>query len=218
MVGVDGARRGWVGVCWDGARVEPVVAPTLVELCRAAGDVAVVAVDMPIELATDGPRPCDVAARPLLGRRRSSLFAPPVLDALGHATYAEANAWSKARTGHGISKQAWMLAPKIREVRRFAEETSLPLYETFPELSFRGINRDEPLTSAKRTWTGLAARLGLLRSVGIELPVDAGAAGEVGADDLVDAAALAWSAWRIAHGDARCLPPDAAEGEPAIWW
>lgn len=218
MLGVDGARDGWVGVGWDGATPAPVFAPTLEQLCAGAGAVDVVAVDMPIGLTIDGPRPCDAAVRPLLGARRSSLFAPPVLAALDHATYAEANAWSKQHTRHGISKQAWMLAPKIREVRSFEASTDLAVHEAFPELSFRAMNGDVPLSHAKRTWTGMAMRLSLLRGVGIELPVEAGAAGAVAADDLIDAAALAWSAARIANGSAEFLPADAAPGEPTIWW
>ena len=203
---------------WGDGEVVPLFAATLSELCEAAAPVTVVAVDMPIGLSDAGPRRCDVAARPLLGRRRSSLFAPPVLEALAFDTYADANRWSKERTGHGISKQAWMLRPRIQEVRRLAEDGALPLFEAFPELSFRALNGGHPLSHAKRTWTGMAARLALLRSAGIELPVEAGAAGDVAADDLVDAAALAWSAARIARGDAECLPAGVDPGEPTIWW
>lgn len=218
VLGVDGARRGWVGVRWDGTEPEPLFAVTLAELCALAGPVGVVAVDMPIGLSRTGPRACDVAVRPLLGRRRSSLFAPPVLDAIAHRSYADANAWSKEHTGHGISKQAWMLVPRILEVRELEATTDLPLHETFPELSFRAMNGGVPLTHGKRTWTGMATRLRLLAEAGIDLPADAGPAGDVAADDLVDAAALAWSAARIARGEAECLPAGGHPGEPTIWW
>ena len=222
VIGVDGARLGWVGVVWDGRTPTPLFDRTLEGLCRRAADevgpVSVVSVDIPIELEEAERRACDLEARPLLGGRRSSLFAPPVLGALDRATYADANEWSKATTGQGISKQAWMLVPKIQEVRAFVRTSGLAVYETFPELSFRAMNGDRPLSHAKRTWTGMAMRLRLLRDAGIVLPIEAGAAGDVAADDLIDAAAAAWSARRIASGQGARVPADPADGLAAIWW
>jgi predicted RNase H-like nuclease len=55
-----------------------------------------------------------------------------------------------------------------------------------------------------------------------ELPSGLESADRVGALDLIDAAAAAWSAWRIARDEARSLPepPEtAADGRPvAIWY
>ncbi len=223
VLGVDGARAGWVGVLWDGTTPRPVFHSELGTLCDeattlAGADLAAVAVDMPIELARGESRRCDDEARPLLGPRRSSLFSPPALAALDFEDYASANAWSKATLGRGISKQAWMLVPKIREVRELAARRELPLYETFPELAFRAMNANEPLSHPKRTWTGMASRLQLLRETGIDLPVDPGPAGSVAADDLIDAGALAWSAMRIARGEAEQVPADCPDGQPSIWW
>lgn len=229
VLGVDGARGGWVGVRWDGTTATPLFAATLRGLCLDAGTVAAVGVDMPIGLSMTARRRCDVEVRPLLGPRRSSLFSPPALGALDHDDYAAANAWSKAELGAGISKQAWMLVPKIREIRALAElsgDTSAgwPLYETFPELSFAAMNAGEPLAAPKRSWNGLATRWRLLAEAGVHLPVDAGTAGSVAADDLLDAAAVAWSARRIVDGRAERRPlepgPDAGgvNREPTIWW
>lgn len=224
VMGVDGARLGWVGVTWDRRDAVALFDATLAGLCEQAGAPTVVAVDMPIGLELSDRRSCDDLVRPLLGPRRSSLFGAPALGALDHDTYAEANAWSKLTTGRGLSKQAWMLAPKIREVRALASTGSAPLYETFPELSFAAI-AGAPLSHPKRTWTGMATRLALLDDVGLSLPADVGPAGSVAADDLIDAAALAWSAMRIADGTAECRPAQARSGlhrspddAPTIWW
>jgi predicted RNase H-like nuclease len=58
--------------------------------------------------------------------------------------------------------------------------------------------------------------------VGIELPDDLGEAGVAGFDDVLDAAAAAWSAACIAAGEAQSLPPDALVGPDgltaAIWY
>lgn len=217
MLGVDGARRGWVGVRWDGSSLSCAFAPTLEGLVEEAGPVAVVAVDMPIQLEVSATRACEDLARPLLGPRRSSLFQSPSLGALDFADddYPGANAWSKEATGRGISKQAWFLVPKIREVRALAERGAVAIHECMPELSFRAM-QGAPLVHAKATWSGQALRLRLLREQGIELPDDPGPAGRVAPDDLVDAAAVAWSARRIATGTAECVPPDG--GQHAIWW
>lgn len=221
VLGVDGTRRGWVGVRWAANRLDTHIAGTLAELVELAGDVSVVAVDMPIGLEPSERRACDDAVRPLLGPRRSSLFSPPVIGALAFETYAEANRWSKTTTGRGLSKQAWMLVPKIREVRAFVAEATVPVYETFPELSFLAM-AGAPLSHPKRTWTGFATRVALLRDHGLELPTDPGPAGAVAADDLVDAAALAWSARRIAEGVAECRPEcvesATPDEQPTIWW
>jgi predicted RNase H-like nuclease len=75
------------------------------------------------------------------------------------------------------------------------------LYEVHPELSFAAL-AGAPLPDSKHTPAGLAARRDLLARAGITLPPKvAGAA----ADDLLDAAAVAWSVLRIAAGTAVTL-------------
>ncbi len=218
VLGVDGARGGWVGVRWDGLELTCAFAPTLAGLVDAVAPVAVVGVDMPIQLEASARRACEDLARPLLGARRSSLFQSPSLGALDFADddYPGANAWSKSVTGRGISKQAWFLVPKIREVRALAETCVVPVHECMPELSFRAM-LGAPLAHPKTTWSGQALRVRLLRQHGIDLPDDPGPAGRVAPDDLIDAAAVAWSAHRIATGSAERVPTD---GDPAaaIWW
>ena len=216
---MDGARGGWVGVRWDGTTPACLFAPTLDGLVAGAGDVAVVAVDMPIALVEHGTRAAEDEARRLLGPRRSSIFQSPCLGALdfADADYAGANAWSKATVGRGLSKQAWFLVPKIREVRALAATSHVPVREAMPELSFAAMQGGVPLAHAKVTWTGQSRRRRLLADHGIVLPDDPGPAGRAAPDDLLDAAAVAWTARRIADGEARRAP---ADGDPAeaIWW
>lgn len=218
VLGVDGARGGWVGVWWDGTTASAGYAATLGDLCGQRDAADAIAVDMPIGLVGQGRRGCDDEVRPLLGPRRSSLFATPPLAAIDFDDYASANAWTKEHHGHGISKQAWMLVPKIREVRTLVASTDLPLYETFPELSFRALNDGEPMSHPKKTWTGMAERLALLDACGLHPGPDVGPAGAVAADDMIDAAALAWSAMRIATGRAEHAPAVVSAAAPSIWW
>lgn len=216
VLGVDGARGGWVGVRWDGSAVECLFDTHLAGLVAAAGSTDVVAVDMPIALVEHGTRAAEDQVRRLLGPRRSSLFQSPCLGALDFVDedYAGANAWSKATVGRGLSKQAWFLVPKIREVRTLAEQQ--PVFEAMPELSFAAMHDDVPLPHSKVTWSGQARRRRLLADHGIVLPDDPGPAGRVAPDDLLDAAAVAWTARRILDGTAECVPHDG--GPAAIWW
>jgi len=218
VLGVDGARGGWVGVRLGDA-LTCLFDVTLAALVEAAAPVALVAVDMPIALVVDGTRSAEDEVRHLLGPRRSSLFQSPCLGALDFADgdYAGANAWSKATVGRGLSKQAWFLVPKIREVRAVEAASPVPVREAMPELSFAAMAGGVPLPHPKTTWAGQAGRRRLLAEHGIELPDDPGPAGRVAPDDLLDAAAVAWTARRIAGGTAACAP---ADGDPAerIWW
>jgi predicted RNase H-like nuclease len=74
----------------------------------------------------------------------------------------------------------------------------------------------------KSTWAGAERRRALLADAGIALNGELGLAGQaVGVDDVLDAGAAAWSALRVARGDAVSLPspPEVfADGWPAAIW
>jgi predicted RNase H-like nuclease len=75
------------------------------------------------------------------------------------------------------------------------------MYEVHPELAFAAL-AGAPLADSKHKPAGLAVRRDLLAAAGFALPsVVAGAA----ENDLLDAAAVAWSARRIAAGQAVVL-------------
>jgi predicted RNase H-like nuclease len=79
------------------------------------------------------------------------------------------------------------------------------------------------MSASKKTWNGLQQRRRLLERAGIRLPDEVGEAGRrAGPDDLLDAAAAAWSAIRIGSGQGRSLPdpPETGlEDRPmAIWY
>ena len=79
-----------------------------------------------------------------------------------------------------------------------------------PELSFAEL-AGAPLAETKHSPAGRARRRALLAGAGVPLPASVPGAAE---DDLLDAAAVAWSARRIAAGTARVLPdPPAQRGD-----
>lgn len=197
-------------VVLDGGQVrETFVAPSFRRVKERATDCSVIGVDMPVGLVAAGWRECDAAVRAVLGERRASVFPVPPRPALERATYAEALAVGRELCeGKGFSLQVFNLAPKILEVDGLLDET---VYEVHPELSFCLQNGGVPL-AGKKSPGGSAARRALLTREGIELPAKPppGAA----RDDLLDAAAAAWSAGRIARGAAEAFPAEATQRDP----
>jgi predicted RNase H-like nuclease len=207
VAGVDGCRAGWVVVHEGDAAVQPNFAGVL----DALPDDAMVAVDMPIGLPERtglGGRAAENCVRPLLGARQSSVFSVPSRAAIYAADYVEACGLAHASSDppRKVSRQLFMIAPKIREVDAclLADAAARRrVFEVHPELSFAAMNDGQPVLEPKRSATGSELRRALLARAGVQVPArPPGAA----SDDLLDACALAWSAHRIADGTAHCIP------------
>ena len=164
---------------------------------------AVVGIDMPLGLLETGWREADRAARGLLGPRRSSVFAIPPRAVWAEASYQAANLRCRELTGQGFSAQAWGLRAKLLEANQYRETCGHRLYEVHPELAF-GALAGVPLAASKHTGAGRDLRRELLVRAGIEIP---GGHPAALLGDILDAAAVAWSAGRIAAGQAITIPP-----------
>jgi predicted RNase H-like nuclease len=220
VLGLDGAKAGWVVVVLDDGRfAECFVVETFAEV--VADPATVIGVDTPLGDTTPGARVADAAARAWLGSKHASVFTPPPLAAADARDYDEAKRIAVEQTGKKISKQAWHLLPKMLDVVQPWRSQPDRIREVHPECSFRAM-RGEALRSSKKTWTGLVERLRLLRDHGIDLVTGRHDVKGVAPDDVVDAAAVAWTAHRIAVGQAHSLPDppecDAAGRAVAIWY
>ena len=213
VTGVDACRGGWVAVSLDGPeqageaegadglRVETVrVHETLAGVLDGHGS-RVVGIDMPLGLPGSGWREADRAARGLLGPRRSSVFAIPPRAVWEQASYQAASQRCRELTGQGLSIQAWGLRARLLEADRYRGSCPHPLYEVHPELAFRAM-AGAPLGHSKHTPQGRELRRDLLSRAGIVLPPTPRAP----VTDMLDAAAVAWSAWRIAIRRAVVIP------------
>ncbi|MGW1882292.1 DUF429 domain-containing protein [Streptomyces sp. NPDC001970] len=230
VLGVDACAAGWVGVeLRDGRFAGARLSSDLRSLLREApatgggGDVGVVAVDMPLGLLDTGWRHADTEAAALLGRLRSSVFRVPPRAVWQEEEYEAANRRCRELTGTGLSRQSWGLAVKLREANGcLADAGSDRLFEVHPEVSFRALAGGQPLPHRKKSWAGQMARRSLLEAAGVVIPDELGDVGRVAPDDVLDAAAAAWSAHRIALGRARSLPDPPqrdGRGRPvAIWY
>ena len=225
VVGVDASKRDWVGVVLaDGCFDTAVLSPTLAALLDATSEVQTVGIDIPLGSVAAAVRGCDTAARRFVAPFGSSVFAAPPRGALACETYADANQWCRDRWGRGMSAQSWALRAKVADAEAHWIERPDLVFEVHPEVSFRAMAHDHrPLTARKRSWTCHQQRLALLAAAGVVVPTDLGDAGRSGADDVLDAAAAAWSAHRIATGVATSIldPPERDEQHAhpvAIWY
>lgn len=224
VLGVDACKSGWVGIALSEGAVSAYTAAEisgLVEEAAAGGPLAVIAVDIPIGLPDTGRRQADVLARKAVGPLWSSVFITPVRPALQAPDYETAADLSRRLAGEGISRQAFALQAKILQVDRWMRETPHRVVEVHPEASFAELAR-AALPSRKSSWAGAILRRRLLAGAGISLPDDLGLAGEKAAvDDVLDAAAAAWTAERVLHGQARSAPspPELfSDGLPSAIW
>ena len=184
-----------------------------------------VGVDMPIGLPGQERRRSDVEARELLGPRRSSLFWTPPLCVFDAADHAEANRLSKENTGRGLSIQAFHLLTKVGEVRAALNPEDLShqarpqAAEVHPETSF-AVLAGEPMSVSKRQPAGQAERMVALAPEFDNLGKAPPSLSGTTLDDLLDAAAAAWTARRMAAGTAMTLGPEEtdATGYPMTIW
>ena len=166
--GIDGCANGWLAICRDDstAQVWWQVLPEFAALLGWMPALNLVAIDIPIGLPDAGPRRCDQESRRLLGSRRSSVFPAPIRPVVESRTYTEANEAGRRAQGKGLSKQAWAIVPKIREVDaalRGDARLGDKVKEVHPELCFTVMNAGQPMAYPKRTQPGQAERTRLLR-------------------------------------------------------
>lgn len=218
VAGVDGCPAGWI-VALACMRHEALHALQFV-LCPHFDDVlhldaapTVIAVDIPIGLLSEphpGGRLCDRQARRLLGRRACSVFSPPSRRMLHAVHYDEVRK-------QGMSRQAFGLLPKIREVDRLMTPAlQNTVYEAHPELAFTAA-AGAPMRLNKKTTAGREERLQALSratepsllhpSQLLSQGLNALKRTQAAADDLLDGMVLTRTAYRIATARATCLPP-----------
>src|SRR5258708_27656412 len=213
VAGVDGCKAGWV-VAFVEANHEDIrvrVMERFTDIFAAPEEPCLVAVDIPIGLpAHIGPqgRGPECAVRPLLGDRQSSVFAVPSLGAVYAQDYGAACrvALTTSDPPKKVSKQLFMIAPKIREVDETLRQTpSLTgrVFEVHPEVAFWRLSGGRALPEPKKVkgrpfGPGLALRRTLLTDDGFSKATTEQAAPSGAAiDDLLDSLACAAIARRI---------------------
>jgi predicted RNase H-like nuclease len=140
LAGVDGCPGGWIAVTESRGRLDARVYADWANLMQTVGHGVVIAVDIPIGLPANGARTCDLEARSYLGALRgSSVFPAPVRACLTPGSYELLSARHRRVDRRGLSKQAFNLLPKIREVDQYLLQHPRDrsrIREVHPEVSF----------------------------------------------------------------------------------
>ncbi len=234
VLGVDACPRGWLAVGLQNGRLTILdAAPQtrLHDLIARHPDAAWIGIDIPIGLVDRRTRSADRRARELLGARRSSVFLTPPRSVLAEPDWQQANVRARALDGAGVSRQAHGLRARILEVAPLAAADPR-LLEVHPELSFArmaGGSASAALAS-KHTAVGVLQRHDLLRRNGIDcawratlaqVATGSAALRRASVQDVLDAAAAAWTADRRRRGVAGCVPDPPTQhedGRPIVIW
>ncbi|GGE06491.1 hypothetical protein GCM10011390_27000 [Aureimonas endophytica] len=233
LAGVDGCRAGWIAaIAIAGEAPFLRVFPRFETLLDSLPSDAAIAVDMPIGLPERivGPgRVAEAAARPCLAGRQSSVFSIPARaaveadpgphedDIARSAAHARANAIARTLSDppRGVSRQGFMLFPKILEIDRLLRARpglADRLIESHPELAFCQLNGGIPLSLPKKMKSrphppGLLERRTLLLAHALPAELlSAALPAKTGEDDRLDACAMLLVAGRHARGETLSFP------------
>ena len=183
-------------------------------------------VDIPIGLL-EGPggRECDRLARRELGARRaSSVFPAPARPVLDAVDYEDAKHRSRKATHKALSKQAFAILHRCREVDRLLRGDAKArriVREIHPEVCFWAFAGRRPMEHNKKKEEGFQERIELLKRIRpsaeqeIEEMLRQFKRREVARDDAVDALAAALTASAPAAA-LRTLPPRAQEDRAGL--
>jgi len=218
-VGADARSRDgfWTVRVEDGTPRSLELHGTLDELLAAAEAAEVVAVDVPVghedpRGEAGGRRTCERAARELLGDAVDRILPlpPPRAFELDHFHQAqrrcEDEGWPE------LARPIWGGRHRVEALTRARPEDER-LVEAHPELSFTAMHQarggEGPLEHYGDAYEALVERAELLEAEG--WPVDALEDEDCPPRLRLDAAATAWTAHRVAAGEAFTVPADPPE-------
>ena len=203
-LGVDGCAAGWVAIGLDqNGKWSAGIFSDFESLVKAPGDFELLLVDIPIGLKDSGfeERLCDIQARKTLPPGlKSSVFGAPCRKAVYQDDYQKASRANFELTGKKLSRQAWGIVRKIRDVdsfmRNYHHEYARKIRESHPEICFHKISSGK-ISSPKKTDKGIEERKEILQEVlpetieVISYILAKYTPGQVKTDDVLDALVLA---------------------------
>lgn len=167
--GIDGCAAGWCAALFNNYKISVEIFSSFQELIDEFENVELMLIDIPIGLGSRAiPRDIDFAARKMLDPTwSSSIFIPPVREAIAASGYEEAKKINRQVTGKMISIQSWHISRKIIEVDKVLMKNPAAkkkLFESHPEICFKMLNRGKSLTYKKAApgKKGIEERLGVL--------------------------------------------------------
>jgi len=170
FVGVDGCKIGWFFTAINHENEWEIgVSENIEKLWETHKDASLILIDIPIGLPFKESRACDLEARKLLGKGKTScVFPPPCREALTAETYETACEINKNKLGKKIRWQTWNISKKIKEVDDFLIENHdarRNIRETHPEICFWGLAGGRAMQISKKDKHGFEERFDLLKKV-----------------------------------------------------
>ncbi|KAA3632584.1 MAG: DUF429 domain-containing protein [Bacteroidetes bacterium] len=167
LAGIDGCKKGWLMVKHEQGKYNYGVYENIDDLATDNPDLKRSFIDIPIGLSSKGfMRTIDGVIRKELPGRSSTVFNPPCREALQFENYEQAKKENIRIEGKGISKQAFFISTKIKEVDDFLLQNNLEfeVFESHPELCFKYLNpAKEVLLTRKSTSEGAEERMAILK-------------------------------------------------------
>ena len=210
VVGVDGCKDGWLAIRHsESGALDPRIVTSLSDLAPLPD---VIAIDIPIGLRNTGARTCDRLARKFIGPRASSVFPAPIRPVLEIDDFSRANKLARSIHGKGMSKQTVAIMPKIRKIDKELQSRSTLrnlTYEVHPEVTFRAwLGKDVEFAKKGKDGFDLRSRLveEFFGRTAFQYVRESAPKSVVADDDILDAFAAVWSAWRILAGISLTLP------------
>ena len=167
FISIDGCHSGWYYVKINGGQKwEAGIVTDLGLLFSEINNSDLTLIDIPIGLRSSGKleRLCDLEARRILRKRKSSIFPAPHKAALNCNSYKDACQVNLQHFSRKLSRQSWAILPKIREVNDFllSHKLSGKVREMHPEICFWALNDKREMMYNKKTNKGFQERYMLL--------------------------------------------------------
>lgn len=217
IIGLDGCVSGWAIASKNikSDLIEFHLISQLDQLNDMFKQPYLIAIDMPVHLINLF-RSVDQKARVILGKRASTVFNAPSINALKENNFQTASLINFELTGKKLSKQSFNLFNKIREVQNFKNSNpAIRIYESHPELAFMKLNENHVVLEKKKTTEGKIKRIKLLQSIFDSFDFENLRAkfnkNMIKNDDILDSFAMLYVALKIYNRREDCIMDDVFE-------
>ncbi len=217
IIGLDGCASGWAIASKNikSDLIEFHLISQLDQLNDMFKQPYLIAIDMPVHLINLS-RSVDQKARVILGKRASTVFNAPSINALKENNFQTASLINFELTGKKLSKQSFNLFNKIREVQNFKNSNpAIRIYESHPELAFMKLNENLVVLEKKKTTEGKIKRIKLLQSIFDSFDFENLRAkfnkNMIKNDDILDSFAMLYVALKIYNRCEDCIMDDVFE-------
>jgi len=199
FAGIDGCPFGWFCVQIENKRFTCFLVENLSQLPSGFLSNNRIWIDMPIGFASKNiKRSLDAKLRKKLGNKSSSVFTPPLREALNENNKKAAKSINKDISGKSLSEQILNIMPKMRELDNFLQQyPEHNIFESHPELNFKSLNKNRDLNTKKGKKSGFKQRLEILSKHNSKIPafvenvLQQELRKNVKKDDILDASCLA---------------------------